>query len=129
MYGDSQETFITIIIIILLLPIILFPTFPEVLRIEDTREVLDFFWEYRSKWRLIGIQLGIKMSTLDAIDTNKRSVVEECLPEMISKWLHGSNPKSTRTSMNAALRAKCLAGEDTSHEKNQSRPHYNSHTA
>lgn len=87
--------------------------------------MLDFFWEYRSKWKLIGIELGIKMSTLDAIDTNKRSIVEDCLLEMISKWLHGSNPKSTRTSMNAALQAKCLAGEGTLHKNNPSRSHYN----
>ena len=88
--------------------------------------MLDFFWEHRAKWKLIGIELGIEMSTLDAIDTNKRSVVEDCLLEMISKWLHGSNPKPTRTSMNAALRAKCLAcGGSSPYEHNQSRSHYN----
>ena len=60
-------------------------------------------WDYRAKWRFIGITLGIDVGTLDAIEANHRQV-EECLTEMITTWLRGINP--TRSAMKAALQSK-----------------------
>ena len=63
-------------------------------------------WDYRAKWRVIGITLGIDAGTLDAIETDNRKV-ESCLLEMIITWLKSDNP--TRSAMKAALQSKQVA--------------------
>ena len=39
----------------------------DLLCIAQMREVLDQTWNYRARWKFIGIELGIDMGTLDAI--------------------------------------------------------------
>ena len=77
------------------------------------REILDILWNYRAKWNLIGIQLGIDLGTLDAINVDKRKA-EDALVEVIKLWLCQVNPKPTRFALSMALESKCLAGEVTS---------------
>ena len=80
------------------------------LNLDNTREVLDLMWDYRAKWRFIGITLGIDASTLDAIETDNTEV-EGCLTKVITTWLRGVNPRPTRSAMKAALRSKQVTGQ------------------
>ena len=85
----------------------------EYLCIDNTRELLDLLWDYRSKWNLLGIQLGIDDSTLEAIDMDQRKT-ENALVEVIKKWLRRVDPRPTRSALTMALQSECLAGKATS---------------
>ena len=89
--------------------------FAEFFDIDDTREIIDLLWDYRAKWRFIGVELRIKSGDLDAIRKNNRDV-EDALLEMIKLWLHRTNPRPTRTVLEAALQSRLLAkdSEDVS---------------
>ena len=50
---------------------------------------------------------------MDAIRINNRDV-EDALFEMIKFWLRGTNPRPTRTVLEAALRSRLLVTEDVS---------------
>lgn len=71
--------------------------------------MIDLAWNYRAKWRFIGIQLGIDQGTLDAIEKNNNEV-EDCLSKLVSLWLRGTNPRPTRSAMTKALQSQCVAG-------------------
>ena len=66
-------------------------------------------WNYRARWRLIGIELGIDIGTLDAIAT-KYNNPEDHLVELIGQWLRGSNPRPTRSTMTMALQSQHVTG-------------------
>ena len=85
----------------------------ELLGIDDIREVIDRLWDYRAKWRFIGVELRIKPGDLDAIGENNRAV-EGALFEMIKFWLHSINPRPTRTVLEAALQSRLLVAETVS---------------
>ena len=68
-------------------------------------EILDLTWQYRARWRFIGIELGIDEGTLDAIDKNERKV-EDCLREMITHWLRNNKPKPLRHAISTALQSR-----------------------
>ena len=63
-------------------------------------------WDYRARWKFIGIQLHIDTGTLDAIEKDCK-MVDDCLLRMIKGWLRNS-PRSTvtRESIRVALRSK-----------------------
>ena len=71
---------------------------------ENLKEILDQTWNYRARWRFIGIELGIDEGTLDAIEKNNRKV-EDSLREMITLWLRGCNPKPSRHAISKALQS------------------------
>lgn len=76
----------------------------------DTREILNLTWDYRASWKFIGIELGIDVGTLSAIDKDYR-MVGECLREMIIHWLSNERPKPTQDAITTALRSEhVLAG-------------------
>ena len=61
-------------------------------------------WNYRARWRFIGIELGIDEGTLDAINEDNRKV-EDCLREMITQWLRRCKPKPSRHAISMALKS------------------------
>jgi hypothetical protein len=69
-------------------------------------------WDYRSRWRFIGIELGIDVNTLDAIEMNHRKV-EHCLTEFITIWLRRTNPKPTRSAISKALGSQSVLASAT----------------
>ena len=79
------------------------------LTLDNMKEMLDLTWDYRSRWRLIGIQIGIDVGTLDALDKNHKDV-EDCLTGLICHWLRGTNPRPTRIAMLEALESSPVAG-------------------
>jgi hypothetical protein len=66
--------------------------------------VLDEMWDYRARWKFIGIELHVSTSTLDAIEKDCRTV-DDCLLRMIKDWLRNS-PRPTREIIKVALRSK-----------------------
>lgn len=71
--------------------------------------MLDEAWDYRARWRFIGIELGIDVGTLDALDVNNRKA-EDCLTGLISQWLRNRKPQPTRTAMTKALESQSVTG-------------------
>ena len=78
------------------------------LTLDNVKEMLDAAWVSRAKWRFIGIELGIDVSTLDAIDHVKKKA-EDCLSELIVEWLRRSDPRPTRRAMAKALKSPSVA--------------------
>ena len=78
---------------------------------ENMREVLDLTFPYRAKWRQIGIQLGIDIGKIDAIEANRR-MVEDCLTDLISHWLRNTKPKPTRGVLTAVLQSEHVSGNN-----------------
>ena len=63
-------------------------------------------WDYRARWKFIGIQLDVDTGTLDAIEKDCKTV-DDCLLEMIKSWLrHSPRPTVTRESVRVALQSK-----------------------
>ena len=63
-----------------------------------------------SKWMELGLKLGLKKTTLDAIETNYPRDVGRCLIECLSKWLEradavDSKGGATWDSLSDALRS------------------------
>ena len=76
----------------------------DVLSINNIKEVLDELWDYRARWKFIGIQLHIDTGTLDAIEKDCKTV-DDCLLMMIKDWLRNS-PRPTREIIKVALRSR-----------------------
>ena len=79
------------------------------LTVDNMKEMLDQAWDYRARWRFIGIQLCIDEGTLDALDADNHKV-EDCLAGLISKWLRNMKPRPTRAAMTKALESQSVAG-------------------
>jgi hypothetical protein len=92
--------------------IIMFIYYHVALGPNNTNEVLNLMWDYRSRWKFIGIKLGIHMPTLDAIEMNHRRV-EDCLTELITTWLRGTNPKPTRSAITKVLESQSVVASAT----------------
>lgn len=105
----SDELALTIISVL----VYTIATCTELLGHHNMREVLDYFWIYRARWKLIGIQLGIDTSTLDVIEKDNHDS-EDRLVKLISRWLHGNKPKPTRNAMASAVQSQQVAGEVSS---------------
>ena len=74
---------------------------------ENAREILDLTWPHRAKWKLIAIDLGIEIGTIDAIEENHKRV-EGCLTELIFTWLRATNPRPTHAAITAVLSSQHL---------------------
>ena len=83
--------------------------YTDVLKPCNIKEVLDQMWEYRARWKFIGIELGIGEHSLDAIEANYPRNVDDCLREMIHCWLKNVSPRPTRRAMRVALQSKSVS--------------------
>ena len=82
-----------------------------VLTPKNIKEVLDLTFPHCAKWRLIGVQLGIDVGKLDAIEVNRRRV-EDCLTDLIIHWLRNTVPKPTRSTLTSVLQSQyCTSGK------------------
>ena len=68
------------------------------------KEVFEMTWNYRARWRFIGIELGVDEGTLDAIDKDNRKV-EDCLREMVILWLRSCKTKPSQHVISMALKS------------------------
>ena len=79
---------------------------PVLLTPRNIREIIDLTWPHRARWKLIGIELGIDIGTLDAIEKDRR-IVQDCLSELISTWLRTA-PRPTHAAITAVLKSECI---------------------
>ena len=67
-------------------------------------------WDYRARWKSIGIELRVNTGTLDAIEKDHR-MVNDCLQEMIKHWLRNS-PRPTKEIIRVALQSKLVSNAE-----------------
>ena len=75
------------------------------LTVDDLAEVQRKVWEGRAKWYNIGLELGLTVGTLDAIQLTNKHDVDECFRAMLKEWLRKSEPFPTWSNLAKALRA------------------------
>lgn len=73
----------------------------------DFREVYAALFEKRSRWRNIGIALGLIPTELNNIESQHEGL-DRRLQEMLSKWLNNDKLCPSWTSLVAALRSKTV---------------------
>ena len=67
---------------------------PGPLTVDDLKKVLNSLWEARAKWIDIGIQLDMKVRSLEAIKRDHNEV-GSCLRVMLTDWLNQVDPPPT----------------------------------
>ena len=73
------------------------------LTIGNLKTVKKAVWSARTKWKVIGLELDIIQTDLDAIEVAYRTDIERCFIEMLALWLKKVDPPPTWTAMVAAL--------------------------
>lgn len=76
---------------------------PGPLTVEDLKKVRSSLWEARAKWMDIGIELDMKVSSLEAIKHDHEEV-GSCLRVMLTEWLKQIDPPPTWASLVDALK-------------------------
>ena len=76
---------------------------PGPLTVNDLKKVLNSLWEARAKWMDIGIQLDMKVPSLQAINQNHNEV-GSCLRVMLTDWLNQIDPPPTWEALVDALK-------------------------
>ena len=84
---------------------------PDHLTTDDLRAVRKATWDARAMWKDIGIELDLKVTDLDTIETNHGNV-NKCFSEMLTLWLKRANPPPTWSAMVEALKEPVVGFED-----------------
>ena len=69
----------------------------------DLCAVLNAIYTVRHKWYCIGLELKIPDHTLDAIKAQCPNNIENCLKEMLKRWLTSISPPPTWSDLVQAL--------------------------
>ena len=77
---------------------------PGPLTVDDLKKVLNSLWEARAKWIDIGIQLDMKVQSLEAIN-HDHNEVGSCLRVMLTDWLKQVDPPPTWEALVDALKS------------------------
>ena len=67
--------------------------------------VLKTTWEARAKWFIVGLELGIELGVLNAIERSNLFMVDDCFEEMLLQWLRIARPVPTLAALANALRS------------------------
>ena len=65
------------------------------LTVDDLRVVMKELQGVRAKWHNIGVQLGVSVDTLKAIEKQYLNDPSDCLRESLTTWLKSSTPMWT----------------------------------
>ena len=63
---------------------------PGLLTKADLADVQRALWDGRAKWYNLGLELGLKAGTLDAIQQTNGNNVENCFRSLLKEWLRKS---------------------------------------
>ena len=77
----------------------------------DLKAVRTAIWDARSDWQDIGIELGLKVTDLEAIEETNRGNVDKCFSKMLTQWLKRANPPPTWLAMVEALKVPTVGFE------------------
>ena len=75
----------------------------ELVTINDLPQVFRAVFDARTKWYDIGLELNIDAASLDAVQNDNPHNVQNCLRDMLKKWLRRSQPKPTWGALKEAL--------------------------
>ena len=70
--------------------------------------IQEVTYDARSKWKNLGIELGISPPTLDSIDTGCHGTPEDCYRNLLETWLRGDTPKPTIARLLESLKARTV---------------------
>ncbi|XP_019864170.1 PREDICTED: uncharacterized protein LOC109593608, partial [Amphimedon queenslandica] len=73
------------------------------LSVDNLADVLDLLQRYgfpETKWHQLGLRLGLKKNTLDAIENNHPHDVSRCMTECLSQWLGRADNVDSRGGAN-----------------------------
>ena len=73
------------------------------LRPDDLCAVLNAIYTVQHKWYYIGLELNIPYHTLDSIKAQCPNNIEDCLTEMLKRWLTSISPPPTWSGLVQAL--------------------------
>ena len=95
-YSVSQQTIITAINL----------SCPSaVLVTDDLKEVRSCIWDVQVKWFDLGVELGLRPSSLEAIRKKFKDDPAECFGQMLMDWLAGQGLEATWKNLCSALKA------------------------
>ncbi|MCG8621110.1 MAG: death domain-containing protein [Proteobacteria bacterium] len=77
---------------------------PGLLTEADLADVQRALWDGRAKWYNLGLELGLKAGTLDAIQLTNANNVDNCFRSMLKEWLRKTELVPTWSSLARALR-------------------------
>ena len=63
-------------------------------------------WEGRAKWYNIGLELGLTVGTLDAIQETNHHHTDHCFRDTLKEWLSRGDLHPSWSSLATALRAQ-----------------------
>ena len=76
---------------------------PGLLTEADLADVQRALWDGRAKWYNLGLELGLKAGTLDAIQQTNGYNVDSCFRSMLKEWLRKTELVPTWSSLAGAL--------------------------
>ena len=71
---------------------------------DNLADVQRALWDGRAKWYNLGLELRLKVGTLDAIQQTNGNDVDTCFRSMLKKWLRKIELVPTWSSLARALR-------------------------
>ena len=75
------------------------------LSVSDLADVQRKLYAVNTRWYNVGLELGLKVPTLDSIDTKHRGDPSLCFRETLKEWLKGIDPSPTWEAMVKALKS------------------------
>ena len=72
---------------------------------DDLASVRRAVWDGRAKWYDIGLELGLKSGTLDAIQQTNQNNTDICIRATLKEWLSRSDLRPSWSSLASSLRA------------------------
>ena len=79
-----------------------------VLVTDDLKEVRNCIWDAHIKWFHLGVELGLRPSSLEAIRKMFSDDPAECFSQMLINWLAGQGSKPTWKNLSSALNAPAV---------------------
>ena len=84
----------------------------------DIATVQRALWEGRAKWYNLGLELGIPLGTLDAIQQTNRYVTDDCFRATLVTWLRSYELRPSWSSLAKSLRAAPVGLEELADQLN-----------
>ena len=88
--------------------------YADLLTVDELSTVLNETWEARSKWKNLGLQLGLNINDLDAIYAGNRSI-DDYFTDTITLWLRQTDLLPTWTNLVLALEGPTIGFQTLAH--------------
>jgi len=82
---------------------------PDRLSVDDLAEVQRKLYAVKTEWYNLGLELGLRVSTLDSINARYNGNPSQCFRQVLKDWLQGVEPPPTWQAMVDALKSPTVA--------------------